>query len=134
VDVDSPSHAYRASLRVWSTTLTLARLTAVLGEPANGYDRGERISLRMPPERRRPRTLWTHIPEGGTTADLSDLVERLVAFMERRRAAFALLAPDIERDIFCGVFSGTTQGGWSFEPALIRRLAALDVPIVFDLY
>jgi hypothetical protein len=66
---------------------------------------------------------------------LEDQIEELVAFAEEHRTTFEALAPALERRILCGVFSGEdAQGGFILEPALLRRLADLDLPIMFDLY
>jgi Domain of unknown function (DUF4279) len=128
-------HEYRASLGVFSVTIPLRDLTAALGSPSRGYDRGEPVSRRKPDGPKREHAAWFLESEGGRVRPLEDQIEDLVAFVEQHRDAFDALAPSLERRISCGVFSGEdAQGGFSLEPALLRRLADLDLLVVFDLY
>jgi hypothetical protein len=62
-------------------------------------------------------------------------IEVLVAFAEANREGIVTLRDRCLIDIFCGLFSGDgTQGGFAIEPELSARLAALSLPVVFDLY
>ena len=128
-------HEYRASLAVFSETIALADLTAALGSPSAGHDHGDPVSRRKPGATKRRGATWILESEGPRVRLLEDQIEDLVMFSEEHRGAFDALAPRPERHIFCGVFSGTNaQGGFALEPALMRRLADLDLVVVFDLY
>jgi hypothetical protein len=127
-------HEYRASLDVFSETISLGDLTAALGSPSEGYDRGDLVSGRSPDGPKRERAGWILESKSGACI-LEDQIEELVVFAEEHRAAFDAFAPDLAARIFCGVFSGKdAQGGFTLEPGLLRRLADLDLPMVFDLY
>jgi hypothetical protein len=128
-------HEYTASLRVFSETISLAELTEALGSASKGYDRGDLVSRRIPDGKRHQRAGWFLESEARRVKRLEDQIEDLVAFVEERRETFDALAPRVEKDIFCGIFSGqSAQGGFTLEPALLRRLADLGLEVVFDLY
>ena len=128
-------HEYQASLIVISETISLADLIAALGKPSDGYDRGDPVSLRNPDGPKRQRAYWGLESEGGHARPLEDQIGDLVTFAEQHQEAFVALMPSVERRIFCGVFSGNdAQGGFTLEPSLLRRLADLDLEVVFDLY
>jgi hypothetical protein len=59
-----------------------------------------------------------------------------VAFAESRRSELEALRPSCRSiDTFCGVFADPdAQGGWVFQIDLVRRLADLQLPVLFDLY
>ena len=44
------------------------------------------------------------------------------------------IRPDCEIDIFCGLFSGGGQGGFTLEPDLSRRLGEPTLAVGFDIY
>jgi Domain of unknown function (DUF4279) len=128
-------HEYTASLSVFSETIPLRDLAAALGPPSKGYDRGEPVSRRRPDGAKREQASWFLESKGRGVRPLEDQIEDLVTFAEEHREAFAALGPSIERRIFCGVFSGeNAQGGVILEPALLRRLADMDLVVVLDLY
>jgi hypothetical protein len=59
----------------------------------------------------------------------------LVEFAEPRIDQLGRLRPECSIDVFCGIFSGDhAQGGFEFEPALMLRLADLELAVVFDIY
>jgi Domain of unknown function (DUF4279) len=128
-------HEYTASLSVFSNTIPLRDLTAALGSPTTGHDRGEPASRSNPDGPKRGQASWLLESKGRRARPLEDQIEELVAFAEEHRKAFEALAPMLERRIVCGVFSGEhAQGGFILGPGLLRRLADLDLPVVFDLY
>jgi hypothetical protein len=128
-------HEYTATLGVFSETLSLAELTAALGTPSSGHDRGDPVSSRNAEGPKRKNARWSRESEGQRQRRLEDQIEDLVLFMEMHQDAFQALAPVVWRDIWCGVFSGEdAQGGFNLEPDLLRRLADLHLPMIFDLY
>jgi effector-binding domain-containing protein len=128
-------HEYTASLTVSSETLSLGELTAALGSPSSGRDRGDPVSRRTPDGAKRRHSSWILKSAGGRARPLEDQIEDLVAFAEERREALGPLAADHEARVFCGIFSGEgAQGGFTLEPGLLRRLADIGLPVVFDLY
>jgi hypothetical protein len=128
-------HEYTASLNVYSETIPLHNLTAALGPPTEAHDRGDPVSRSKPNGPKRAHTFWSLTSTGRRERPLEDQIEDLVSFAERHQHQFEALKPNPERRIFCGVFSGEdAQGGFILEPALLGRLANLDLVLVFDLY
>jgi hypothetical protein len=124
-------HEYTASLSVFSETITLRDLTAALGAPSQGYDRGEPVSRRKPDGPKRKQAFWLLESTGQRARPLEDQIAELVGAAEEHREAFDALTPRPARRIFCGVFSGeNAEGGFILEPALLD----LDLVLVFDLY
>ena len=74
-------------------------------------------------------------------------IEELVSFVEKRSAVIDELRSECRMDIFCGVFRGDLVAaarlkrfvialgcGFTLDPELTRRLAALRLGIGFDIY
>ena len=125
-------HEYKASLRVFSASLTMADLVAALGGPDHGYDIGDPVgSCTDGP--RRTMSHWSLHSRVERTRPLDEHVAELVEFVEGHRRAFEALEADV--DIFCGVFTADdAQGGFTFTADLLRRLAELGLEVGFDLY
>jgi hypothetical protein len=126
-------HRYTASLRVVSTELRLGELIAVLGEPTRGHEIGDPVSSRT--STKREHSTWTLDADLDRERPLDEHIDPLVAFAEVHRVQLADIRPRCELiDIFCGVFANDAQGGWELSPALMQRLASLDLAVTFDLY
>jgi Domain of unknown function (DUF4279) len=132
----SEPHEYSAALRVFSSTRRLADLTSVLGEPTDSHDLGDPVSSRNPSGPKRQRSYWAYEPPGPRTArPLDDQLAELVEFAEAHRTTLEHRRAECRVDMFCGIFSGVdAQGGFELGPALVRRLADLDLRITFDIY
>jgi hypothetical protein len=133
---DEPTrHEYTASLRVWSETLGLAELTDQLGEPSKGHDVGDPISSRRPDSGRRKHAMWMLESGLDRTRPLDEHIEALLEAVEAQSEAFEAIREKSRIDVFCGPFSGDgAQGGFTLEPQLSARLAALSLPVGFDVY
>ncbi|MFS8105222.1 DUF4279 domain-containing protein [Lentzea alba] len=128
-------HEYKASLRVYSEALTLADLVAALGESTDGHDIGDPVSRRRPDGALRAGAQWALTSSAQRTSPLDEHVAELVAFIEARSREIDALGDKVQIDVFCGVFTGDdAQGGFTLEADLMRRLSALNVDVVFDLY
>jgi hypothetical protein len=128
-------HEYSASLRVTSDTLPLRALVAALGEPSDGFSIGDRASPRLPECTKKRHTSWSLKSKASRERLLEAQIAELASFLEEHREALAAVRADVDVDIFCGVFSGDgAQGGFELDGALLRRLADLDVVVVFDVY
>jgi hypothetical protein len=67
-------------------------------------------------------------------AALDRHVSELLDYIDANREGFQTIREHCEIDIFCGIFSGPDQGGFTFEPELSRRLADADLAVGFDIY
>ncbi len=133
---DEPKrHEYTASLRVWSTTLRLDELTDRLGPPSKGHDVGDLISSTRPDSGRRKHSMWMLESGVDRARPLDEHIEALVVAAEARTQALDAIRDKCSIDIFCGLFSGDdAQGGFTIDPKLSGRLAALSLPVGFDVY
>jgi hypothetical protein len=127
-------HEYEASLRVFSTTRSLADLVVFLGDPSDGHDVGDPVSARLPGQVR-TQSRWALESTVGKTRRLEEHVEELVRFVERHAAAFERLRPSCGIDLFCAVFgSDNINGGFVLEPELSGRLHELQLPLIVEVY
>ncbi len=131
---DDP-HEYSATLSVNTKSVRLAELTARLGEPTRGKDIGEPVTLRRPDAPLRKATHWGLTSTAERSEPLDVHVAEILDFAESHRGELDALRAQCDICIWCGVFSGEdAQGGFTFDPALNRRLADLALEVVFDLY
>ncbi|WP_170166404.1 DUF4279 domain-containing protein [Lentzea atacamensis] len=120
---------------MFSESLTLTELVAVLGEPTRGYDIGDLVSPRRPDGPRRTNAHWSLGSAALRTQPLDEHVAELVTFVEAHSREFDALGDKVQIDVFCGVFTADdSQGGFTLGSDLIRRLSALNLDIGFDLY
>jgi Domain of unknown function (DUF4279) len=127
-------HRYKASLRVFSRTLGAAQLQQALGEPTVSYNAGDPVSQRRADAPKRDRSQWMLESGLDEHAPLDAHIAALLDAIDARRDGFDAIRPDSEIDIFCGIFSGGGQGGFTLEPDLERRLADLALAVSFDIY
>lgn len=131
---------FSATLRVISTTLPLDEITRRLGDTTRGHSVGD-------PRGRKPGLKWEHTvwlrEASGEDTALEPLVEEIVTFAESHASDLAeLAAAGCVADITCSIFPGTMSAparieaitcvfgcGVTFEASLLRRLAALDLPL-----
>jgi Domain of unknown function (DUF4279) len=133
-DVCKP-HEYKASLRLFSTTLRLDDLTFALGPPSKGHDIGDPVSSRYPDGAKRKRAHWGLTSERPPTDPLHLHIVDLLDFVEARADVLTRLRPKLDQiDVFCGVFSSDAQGGWHFDLEIMRRLVVAELEVGFDLY
>lgn len=127
-------HEYRATLRVFSDTLSADALAARLGEPSHGYDKGDPISARSPGAFRRD-SYWALDSGLERARVLHDHIVVLLDAIDARREAFDAIRADCEIDVFCQLFSGeATRGGPILRPELLARLVERELPLRLDHY
>jgi hypothetical protein len=79
--------------------------------------------------------MWALVADIERERALDEHMEPVVEFAEGHRAQLVSIRPRCDQiDIYCGVFANDAQGGWLLTPALMRRLASLDLAVWFDLY
>jgi hypothetical protein len=132
---ESEHHEYTAALCVRSETLGLSELTDRLGAPSRGHDSGDAVSSRRPESGRRSEALWVIESSLDRKRPLDEHVEAMLAIIDSQLEVFAALRNACDIEIFCGLFAANdAQGGFSIEPELSARLAALSLPLVIDIY
>ncbi len=136
-DDDEPTEAeYRASLRVWSETLSAAEISSRLGEPDRSHERGERkMPERYPEGPRFSDSQWYRESGVDQNERLDAHIEALLNFVEAHRDAIDALRDSCGIDIFCGVFSnGGINCHYVLESELLKRLAETNLSLFMDNY
>ena len=131
---EEPHHRYKASLRVSSRTLSSAELTRELGKPTRSHDAGDPVTRRRPDAPKRDRALWLLGSGVEQTAPLDQHIAAVLDFVDAHREGLDAIRDQCEIDIFCGIFSGGGQGGFTLEPDLSRRIAQAGLAVIFDIY
>jgi hypothetical protein len=67
-------------------------------------------------------------------SDIADHIRYFLDLLEPKVHALEVLTANCKIDLFCGYSSGNGQGGFVLDPHTLSRLAALKIPVVFDLY
>lgn len=123
-----------ASVRVWSETHSAAELTALLGmEPTSSFERGSLMSPRNPRSAKREVSLWVLESELSRKERVERHLDWALDVVETLREPIASLPPG-SSDIFVGCQLIEGQGSVELEHALLQRLGALPVDLIFDLY
>jgi hypothetical protein len=123
----------RAALRIVGDTLQPSEINTRLGlEPTRSGIKGERFSSRHRAVRRT--SFWLLQSPLSTSLPLGEHLNWLLDRFEARHDLITSIGEEFKVDFFCGFSSKSGQGGAIFDPALLRRLAVLGVPLVLDLY
>jgi len=124
----------RASFRVYGDTLRPDEVTRTLAlEPTNMGLKGELLSY-SPGKSPLRISLWMLKSPLSEHESLDLHLQHLLDLLEPKREEIRELAKHFDIDFFCGFSSENGQGGCTFEPTLLERLAKLGVTVVLDLY
>ncbi len=123
----------RVGLRIVSDKLEPANISKQLSlKPTRTHLKG---SLRSAHHKAVwPSSLWLLNSPLSDQNDMADHIKYFVGLLEPRVYALEALTANCEIDLFCGFSSGNGQGGFVIDPHTLSRLAALKIPVVFDLY
>lgn len=124
-----------ATLRIHSVVLNPEAISnALRTPPTNLALRGELMSPRNPKSSKRERHLWALESSLGAESSLEDQIENMIEFIEKNLIIIKRLIKECEIDLFCGYSSSTGQGGICLEASIIKRLSAVPIDLVFDIY
>ena len=124
-----------ASLRIYSQFLTAEEIGRLLQSvPTHSFEKGTPISTRNPTGPARDQSIWVLSSRLDGSKHLDEHIEELVTFIEQKLPQLEKLCSSCEIDLFCGFSFAGGQGGFELGSALLKRLTALPVDIVFDLY
>lgn len=125
-----------ASLCLYGDALVPAQITAAFGvDPTDAAPKGERTTSSSGKTRITSTGRW--ILESQGQVESTNLEDHVVWLLDRIEAAgiVPLTLPGVSRArIVCYWASATGHGGPSFTPALLARLARMQLPLEFDLY
>src|SRR5688572_1828193 len=120
----------KATLRITSAVRTLSELKDVLGQPSQGFSKGD---LWGSAGKLREQTLWALESRSPRVANIEVHLQELCAFVDSVEA-FEKIREDCEIDFFCMLSTTNGQGGASLSHRLMGRMAALEIGLVLDIY
>ncbi len=124
----------KAALCIYGETLQPDEIDRNLGlQATNSGLKGERQS-KYPRARPLRTSIWILNSPLNEHLPLQDHLEWLFDALEPKLNVVRGIAKQYDAKLFCGYSSEHGQGGCTFDPALINRLANLRVPLVLDLY
>jgi hypothetical protein len=103
-------------------------------EPTTSHDKGTPISKRNPNSKLRQHSVWILESGMARTEPLESHIEKLALLLKENESTFIQLSSSCEIDIFCGISSENGQGGFALEASLLKKLTAIPVNLIFDLY
>jgi hypothetical protein len=123
----------RVSLRIVSDVIDPVGIGKKLGlEPTKTHVKGSLRSTRH--SATWPSSLWLLNSPLSDQSDMADHIRYFLDLLAARVHALEALTANCKIDLFCGFSSGNGQGGFALDPHTLSRLAALKIPVVFDLY
>jgi hypothetical protein len=120
----------KATLRVFSTSRTLAELTGILGRPDQGFSKADSSG---PGGKTRPRTFWAWESRSERSATLESHLQEVLSFIDAVEG-FEQLRKDCEVDVICMLSTTNGQGGANLSHDMMARLGARQLSLVFDVY
>jgi hypothetical protein len=121
----------RVTLGFWSPDLQPEKISAVLGcAPTSSHRRGD-------PRRRGPswpQGAWLLRVEGIAPTGPEELVSQLFGRLPNDRAVWEGLVAKYTVRVTFGIFIGAWNRGFDLSPASVKQIAALGVPVGFDIY
>ena len=123
-----------ASFRVFSKSLSPDELRSILGIcPTDSYGVGDPVSRRSPSNTRKVNALFVNstLP---SDKFLDEHLGAVVSVAESCREQLQSHGDQIEADLFCCFSATNGQGGFVLSPALLARIAALQLEVIVDLY
>jgi hypothetical protein len=132
---------YRVSLRFMGDHLPVNDIDAKLGLAAtyfgDSYSAEKDSHFRGDPRLATHSTnIWTSSYLVGSDVPFEEQIEGLLNLLEPRIDLLKeiLALPGVEGELFLGFSSSNGQGGTSFSPELLSRVAACGLSITLDLY
>lgn len=124
-----------ATLRITSKSRSVTEISRLLKtEPTRSVEKGSRLSWSNPDSAVSKENCWL-LDSGLADSDPLDAhIVKLVSYIEQNVSAIKTLLVDCEIDLWCAFASGTTQGGVVLGAGLLKRLTALPLNLIIDLY
>jgi hypothetical protein len=97
-------------------------------------EKGSRLSWSNPDSSISQENYWL-LDSGLADSDPLDAhVTKLVSYIEQNISALKALLTDCEIDLWCAFASGTSQGGFVLDAELLKKLTAIPINLIIDLY
>jgi hypothetical protein len=118
----------KATLRVKSESLSLIEISNVLGEPTEGFTKGQKFGKA---DRLRPHTQWTLVSDEGNTSMQACINKVLEVYLAKDLRS---IESECDVDIFCMLSSDNGQGSFTLDTAIYKKLMDAELRITFDFY
>jgi hypothetical protein len=102
--------------------------------PTSSYEKGDAVSSRSSMPARRTNSTWIKSSGLPQSASLDDHLAELCRFMEAHLHKLEKLRSNCDIDIFCGFFSDTGQATFVLSNKTLKRIGALSVDVILDVY
>lgn len=123
----------RVALRIFSEEISSREIEAMLG--IRGTRRHEKGDIRSSHHCEMwNEAFWSLQSPLSDDRAFSEQVTSLLDALDPRIEVIRVLSEKCRIDLFCGFSSGSGQGGFSLDVALLERLCKFGVPLVLDLY
>ena len=124
-----------ATLRFFGDDLDPADITAALGsQPSVAARKGEIWRTPAGTEKVARRGFWRLETERCSPGALDGQIDELLSAVTDDLAVWALLTSNYEADIFCGLFLGEENEGFSLSPKTSNAAGVRGLELNFDLY
>ncbi len=124
-----------ASLRFFGDDLDPDELTSILGAaPTQSIRKGETRRLLRGRELLAKTGSWRLSVDRRQPGDLDGQIAEIFGRLTSDLSLWTALTQRYQADLFCGVFMGSGNDGFSLEPATTGAIAARGLLIDFDLY
>ena len=125
----------RASLRVFSSVLSVDEITARIGvEPSSSRRKGDLMSPRNPKSSRQEQSVWIFDSGLPSTDPMPKHLESIRHFVEPRVDQLGSLSGEARVDLLLGWRQTTDQASVVIDRNLCQALATVGAAIVLDLY
>lgn len=118
-----------ATLRVASDTLSLKDINDLLGEPSDGFSKGDEYGNA---KRLRNHTQWNLTLGKDKNSSLQSDILEILEFLSHKETDD--LFEECSVDIFCMLSSDNGQGSFTLDQNVCDKLSKLKLPITFDFY
>lgn len=119
----------KATLRVFSSDMSLEDLNSILGVCTDGYSKGTNWRR----GKVREDSLWMYSPNN-TNRELEDLLGEIFDKLDGSWRRLVERSGEVSIDVFALIDSDNGQGSFSLSSGIMRRAAQKDIGIVFDVY
>lgn len=124
-----------AAIRIYSKELDIQQISDILNINPNSYkEKGAYVNDKLKIGAIREEYLW--VLESGleTTESLETHIVKLLEIIETNVNQFKLLSKNCFIELFCGFGSENGQGSLVLDSSILKRLTAIPIDIILDLY
>lgn len=119
----------KVALRVSSENLSLSEITEFMGEPTEGYSKGDLWRK----NRLREQSLWIYSFDSRELS-FEDCISGVLHRLDLSRNGRSFCSSFISVDVFIFLSIGDEQCSFSLSPKDMKILADNDVAVLFDVY